>query len=92
MQLESQVGFAAVTIASRNGITDITDGLNDKIDYLKLKIDRICTPANNIYINSCGTNTSHSQQSKLTQTDDCTPVVENDIIEQTDMEGVDKEL
>ena len=64
MNLEAQVGVAADTIASRNPANDITDV---KMNALLSKLDKISSPANNIYISSCNHHQpTHSQGAKST--------------------------
>ena len=71
MQLESQVGFAAETVASRDVTNNTVGDLDEKIHALSLKIDKLTPAASNIYVNSC---TSHHpeyrKKSQLIQTDD----------------------
>ena len=74
MQLESQVGAAAETIASSRGgniPNNSPTNLDDKVNALIMKMEKITlpVPANNIYINSCHPQKPvHSSDTRHTET------------------------
>ena len=51
MQLESQVGSAAESLASRDIGSNTPENLVDKVDLLIAKFEKFGTPTNNIYVN-----------------------------------------
>ena len=68
MQLESQVGSAAETLASRDIGSNTPENLVDKVDLLISKFEKFGAPTNNIYVNQYDPQQKHSSKGIATQT------------------------